>query len=311
VSPPAETFNRALEDAIYAAPDDLSRFDAYAAWLRQQGGPRGELAVLQLERERDGDTETSDDEHALIEEHAELLLGDVADDYRDWIDDDYGRVTWRGGFLRSIRASTTEPALAALLAHPSARLLHTLHILDLDCDECYDDVVQAILAADAPLGALRVLRIGMLPEGQSELAGYDGRNCLSLGRLAARCPQLEEIKLTCPRFGMGDFPALRILDAADGASPESIRAIAQARLPALETLRLGLCREPDAMWASMAWTADTLVPLLGGDATPNLRRLLLWPLGGESCDDLLEQIAASPLGGGLEHLAIGDADPEV
>ena len=211
----SDVLDPALEQAIARDPDDRAAFVVYADWLQQAGNPRGELAAIQLARETADTPAMQAREDALLEEHADVLCGPpLADGYR--IPDHCNEVTYRGGFWRSIVFSGPPHVLAALVAHPSARLLHRLAIASLDGAE--DDYTPAIeILSSARLPVLRELRIGDLPEGQSALAGFADRTCGSLAALVLQGYQIyterQRARIgaggNCPTTGCG-LPASSI-----------------------------------------------------------------------------------------------------
>jgi uncharacterized protein (TIGR02996 family) len=173
-----ERFNEDLERELAESPDDRATFTAYAAWLTAQGSPRGELAAVQLEREVGASKALEAREEELIAANAALFRGAHATRHSKWLDDFTTKLTWRGGFWRAVNFSGPRATLAALLAHPSARLLHSLAIAAIDDEEeSFDGALEELVGARATLGALRTLRLGNIPEGQTALAGFGDRAC--------------------------------------------------------------------------------------------------------------------------------------
>jgi|GEM_PF-5371811 len=284
----ADVFDAELEHAIALDPDDPALFAVYADWLQQAGSARGELAAVQLAREAGDDQKLAAREAELLDEHAAIVRGPAqADGYR--IEDHCNEVTYRGGFWRAITFSGPLRVLQALVAHPSARLLHSLAVGYLDgTTDDYAPAVAAIAAAHLPV--LRVLRLGDVPEGQSALAGFGDRTCGSLAALAAACPRLETLRLLCPRFELGAHPTLRTLDARLGATPDSVARLADAQLPALAALDLGFETLEDAMYPELRWSLTTLDPVPGSRALT----VRLWPMPpeGDLAERLVERGAA-------------------
>lgn len=289
-----------LERNIEDDPDDDLRFEVYADWLTAHGSPRGELARVQLARARTDTPELAAREAELLVEHAELFRGVHRTRYTQWLDD-LCTLRYKAGFWRWLAFGGSAQELGLVLAHPSARLLHTLHIRDIDdYAEDYDSAIAALAAADPKLGGLRELRIGNVPEGQSEGAGYGDRTCDTLGELAHACPRLTTLRLLCPNFDLGGqtFASLRWLDARMGASPASVASIARARLPKLEQLDLGFETnlEDEVMWPSLSWPEDALDELLAAIdvAMPALRRIRLWPMPHGLDHPVIQRFADTP-----------------
>jgi hypothetical protein len=193
-----------------------------------------------------------------------------------------------GKAWRTVAFSGPHKILAKLVKHPVAQKLETLTIVDVD-------TAIRVLAGGPPLAALRELRLGSLPEGQSELVGFEERNCGDLTALSRACPRLEILRLRCPGFVAGDHPTLRVLDARMGARPASVASLAKASLPSLKELHLGFEVETDEpLYSSLFWSPRTLEPLFDAKALPTLRRLCLWPMPED--DGLFKLAKASPLG---------------
>lgn len=289
-----------LERGIHEDPDDDARYQVYADWLAGQGNPRGELAAVQLAREREDTPELAAREAALFEQHATQLRGIHSTRYTQWLED-LCSIRYKAGFWRWLTFGGSAAELGLVLAHPSARLLHTLHIRHIDDHEDeYDSAIAALASIDPRLGGLRELRIGDVPEGQGAGASYGDRACSNLGDLVPACPRLTTLRLLCPNFDLGGqtFTNLRWLDARMGASAESLTTIAQSRLPRLEQLDLGFETSPEdeLMWASMSWPEDALDELLAGIdvAMPALRRIRLWPMPHGLDHPLIQRLADMP-----------------
>lgn len=295
-----EPLDATLERGIHEDPDDDARFQVYADWLAAQGSARGELAAVQLARERQDTPELAAREAALLDEHAAQFRGVHPTRYTQWLEE-LCTVRYKAGFWRWLTFGGSAAQLGLVLAHPSARLLHTLRIHDIDDhSDDYGPAIAALAAAGPPLAGLRELRIGNMPEGQSEGASYGERECSNLGELALACPRLERLRLLCPNFDLGGrtFANLRWIDARMGASPDSLNAIARAWLPKLEQIDLGFETSPEdeVMWPSLSWSEDALDELLRAIdiAMPALRRIRLWPMPHGFDHPLIQNLADTP-----------------
>lgn len=306
-SPAPEALDPALEQAIQADPDDLAARTRYADWLVAHGNPRGALARCQLALLKEPRSKKlRAQEKEILGAHAAQIRGGFGGSYAGFLED-FCSVTYRGGFWHTVAFSGLSPVLAAVLAQPSARLLHTLSLSYLEAGASYDAGVGA-LCQTGPHAALRELRIGSLPEGQDELVDFAERTTGPLAGLAQACPRLQILRTLCPRFGAVSHPALRIFDARMGATADSLHALADSRLPALEELHLGVYAAEEDMYPQLRWEADALAGLLRGDATPALRRLVLWCLPADAETPWAARVRASPLGRRLTRIDVADWD---
>ncbi len=295
-----EALDLALEQGIHADPDDDARFEVYADWLTAQGNPRGELAAIQLARARADSPELAERESALLEQHAEQFRGVHRTRFTAWLDD-LCILQYKAGFWRSLSFGGSHEELSMVLAHPSARLLHTLriHAID-DYASDFAPAIAALANTRPSLGALRELRIGDMPEGQDALVGFGERSCTNLDALAEPYPRLATLRLLCPNFDLGEreFVGLRWLDARMGASAASLAALGRARLPSLEALELGFETSPeeDAMYPELAWPEDALDELLAAIDTrmPALRQIRIWPMPHTLDHPLIQRLSDMP-----------------
>lgn len=284
--------NPEMEALIEQAPDDPQGYLIYADWLQQRGDARGELIVLQCARAADPESyRLASLEKALLKTYrAELLfgLGPVQPE-RGWTANNrtpYRGLTWEYGFLREVRMSRARDAslaesVAALLGHPSARLLralvlgHTGETLGEPSD--YREVL-SVLSARAPR-TLRSLTLAANPGGGDLGAG------LALLRHVERLVVCGE-----PSLDASSPAAVRELHLID-YDDETLAHWARVDWSGLTQLEI-LCT-PEVRRESTAG----LVSMLG--RAPNVRRLTLRhqmdDMRGEpvSSDWLLEAVAAA------------------
>lgn len=302
-----ERLDPALEQAIQAAPDDAAARARYADWLVAHGNPRGALARCQIALEQEPRSKKlRAQEKELLDAHAAQIRGGYGGAHGGFLAD-FCSVTYRGGFWHTVAFSGLAPVLAAVLAHPSARLLDTLTLSYLEAGARYDAGVGA-LCQTGPHAALRELRIGSVPEGQDELVDFAERTTGPLDALAQACPRLQVLRTLCPRFGAVSHPALRVLDARMGAAAESLDALADSRLPALEELHLGVYADEEDLYPALRWEDGALDRLLRGDATPALKRLVLWCMPADPQTRWAPRVRTSPLGRRLTRLDVADWD---
>ena len=296
-----------LEARLLDHPDDREACMVYADHLQTLGDPRGELIALQASG-RPAD--------AFIAEHAEQLLGPLAEHQKthDGRDDD--AFTWQLGFIRSARLSfdsnegdgeALEEILEQLLTHPSGRFLSQLVVPMnmLDDGMYFGPVVEKLAAIGAP--ALRTLRIGEFghagPGGVD--TGYDYEiSWTTLGNASGLwrvLPRLEHMRLQVGLGGsaasggaesIGELvvPKLRDLEVVTGGmSSECLRAFASANAPMLETMDLWL--GSDNYGAN--GTVDDLGALFAATGVPQLRHLGL--MNSEIADSFIEALAGSKI----------------
>jgi len=297
--------NPILEEAIRAAPVDHLPKRAYAAWLTEQGDPRGEWIALELADDRDP-TARARTTARLAEHRARYesqLLG-AAFEYRRVID-----VTCRHGFLLDLRISyglssapgpAIEDLLAEVLALPVAFAVQRLALGGTGRADPADGRYAAALAVIERIRPpLIALHLGDVNERDRDDVPHG-----FLGDLDRVYPSLAElqaltIRMGTVRFGVPRLASLRRLELGDGWTSAMLAEIASARCDRLDTLVLD-AEERDPADLDALRTA----------AIPSLRELRI-----HAPDDTLrvvELLADSPLAAGLErlHLAHGVLDDE-
>jgi uncharacterized protein (TIGR02996 family) len=270
----ADKRNPDLEDAIEADPFDVSAYMVYADWLQGQGDPRGELISLQLTAETKRDARLAKTAAALLDKHAGIFLGPLAEHTRTYDGNDRDAFTWRFGFIHAAKLShsryTNEDfkgsmaeVLEALLRHPSGRFVTEL-VFGFNSDpndDPLDDLI-AILARKAP-ATLRKLHFGDFEyPDETEMSWY---HVGSLGKLWKAVPNLSHLIVQGGEFELGtiDLPALtRAEFRTGGLSAASARAIAKATWPRLEHLEVWY---GDDNYGGTATLADAEALLARGD----------------------------------------------
>lgn len=138
----------ALLAEIYANPTDDAPRLVYADALSEQGDPRGEFIVMQIER---GDSEPSAREQELLKKHGKVWLGALAP-VLSW-GKGYARTTFRRGFVSTADIIlSVGKKLRPLLTHPAWATVESIQGLYMD---------DSGLLAHAPLRALSSLVVNL------------------------------------------------------------------------------------------------------------------------------------------------------
>jgi uncharacterized protein (TIGR02996 family) len=242
--------NPELEKAIDADPYDVSAYMVYADWLQGQGDPRGELISLQLTAETKRDPKLAKAASALIEQHAAVFLGPLAEHTRTYDGNDRDAFTWRYGFIHSAKLSHSHYAhqdfkgsmaevLETLLRHPSGRFVAEL-VFGFNNDPNEDPLDDLIaIVARKPPATLRKLHFGDFEyPDETEMSWYHVGN---LGKLWKAVPRLQSLIVQGGDFELGtlDLPELTRAELRTGGlSAASARAIAKATWPRIEHLEV-------------------------------------------------------------------------
>ncbi len=273
-------------------PDDAEAFRAYGDWLEEQGDPRSQLMALQTLKERL--TDRSKLEHletkltSYFEEHREAFLGPLvrvvpkASASKKTRDGAIQHFTWKHGFIRTARlARQHQPPIhqiaSWLLEHASGRF-----VVELAIDYPEDPAALLAVLVDRGPRSLRKLVLAT--------------NEVDLGTLWPAVPQLRSLVLSyAGELGTIDLPELREARFKRMHLPSAMQAIAEARLPLLETLELELSLEP---------TLDHVLAILRKDDLPHLRHLAL---GASFIDELLPEFVVLPLASRLATLDLSES----
>lgn len=297
-----EPRNSVLEQAILDNPDDTAAYMALADWLKRQGAPRGELIALQVA----GKTDAA---KRLLEKHADVLLGPLADHQLCHDGSSIEAFTWRNGFIHAARLSYNHYAdedfegalsevLDILLRHPSGRFLAELKFSS-NNDPNEDNLQDLIdLLAREPRPTIRTLHFGdyVYPD-ETEISWY---SIGDLSKLWRAVPNLRTLITQCGSsqsaigggmtLGAIDLPALVHAEfRTGGLERANARAIASAKLPSIEHLEIWY---GDDNYGGDA-TLDDVEPLLSRTDLPKLRRLGL--RNAQFTDALIAPLANSKL----------------
>ena len=163
--------NPELEQAILADPDDEAAYLVYADWLQSQGDPRGELITLSAQAAKTNDRKLKSAADELFAGNEAHFLGPLAEHRKTFDGKDSDTMTWRWGFIQSLRVAFDHysneeleidlgEVLATFLAHPSCRFLTevVVGINRQDPDQEYQGILDAL--AKRPPPALRSLFVG-------------------------------------------------------------------------------------------------------------------------------------------------------
>ena len=112
--------NRALEAAILEDPDKVEGYLVYADWLQTQDDPRGELMAVEAALAASpGDAKLKARNEELLAEHAEALLGDLAEE-------EHFHPTWELGGIRAATISDPDEEYAELSGEAAAEMVSKL-----------------------------------------------------------------------------------------------------------------------------------------------------------------------------------------
>ncbi len=235
--------NRALEAAILEDPDKVEGYLVYADWLQTQDDPRGELMAVEAALAASpGDAKLKARNEELLAEHAEALLGDLAEE-------EHFHPTWELGGIRAATISDPDEEYAELSGEaaaemvsklfklPAARFLRELTVGVLEDEDGQPDwspIVAAIAKGDVP-AALRLLRISC---GEYQISWTQLGD---LGKTYKKLKRLEELHLKIGAMDLGkiDLPELRVFEVVTGGfTKENLASVISAKWPKLERLVL-------------------------------------------------------------------------
>jgi len=235
--PQARTLDRdgaALLEAVLAAPDDDEPRLVYADWLTEQGDPRGEFILVQIELARLGGDDATGPraeelrarEAALFAKHkkgwqalapggrVELTIGD-----RRWVHGSPTKWEFCRGFARAV----------------------TMNAADLVANS-------ELLFAREPVERVHLTN-GDLEEVLARAAGLERLRELDLARFKLRGGAADAL------FGSDRFPSLRALDLSSSginvATAQAMARATRAQFPSLRSLNLADNRVGDKVLAAL------------------------------------------------------------
>jgi len=245
----------------------------------------------------------------LFAQHEAYFLGPLAEYRKTFDGGNTETMTWRWGFIQSLRVAydhyandekldiDLDEVLATFLAHPSCRFL-TEVVVGLhreDPDQEYQGTVDALVKRPPP--ALRSLFIGDYEyPNETEISWT---NLGDFGKLWPKLPGLRKLILQGGSFTLGtiDLPELRHAEfRTGGMSGKSVKSIASARWPKLEHLEVWFGREEYGAEGDL----NMIKSLLDGKGLPGLRSLGL--KNCEFADDIARVIGKSKILPQLETL---------
>jgi uncharacterized protein (TIGR02996 family) len=207
---------------LAASPDDANAFLVYGDWLSERGDPRGQLVAIQHALETRSTPELAHEAAALLERHADHLLGPLRRNLASGLVE----LEWRHGFIDAARvgADTLYPpreppdgsagAVSHLLRLPAARLLRKLDV------RAGGSAVARVLAAH---GATTLRDVGLA----------DHSSYVDLVELAPSLPHLESLRL---QVDHGDPAPLAALPNLRRLTIKRLQLDIQSPFPALEDL---------------------------------------------------------------------------
>jgi uncharacterized protein (TIGR02996 family) len=234
---------KVLENAIFANPDDLAPYAAYADWLTQQGDPRGEFIQVQLALEEPGRSaaerkQLQKREKELLKKHQRDWLGNLARFFMDqegvpeyFSAENAFQCKFQRGWLDTLQINPLTVEISRALAKaPQTRLVRRLILQETAYEEegDFDDDDDIPEETENPtlyplqgsnyLGNVRVFQLGELYEDSQ----YGGPSCHTNGEgvmdLVKKMPLLEELYLmahhvdTDRLFSLKTLTHLRILE---------------------------------------------------------------------------------------------------
>ncbi|GMU60681.1 MAG: hypothetical protein AMXMBFR34_24440 [Myxococcaceae bacterium] len=294
----ADEVGARLEAAVFSNRDDVQAHRVFGDWLQQQGDPRGELVMVQAERQaRPDDDGLKTAEDAAITKAAGVLLGALGGL-------EGTRATFRLGFLHGIRLGLTygdqledRELIEYFLELDEARFVRELTVGPLHHDDQYDfgETIAQLAAAADRLPSLESLFIADFESEDCELSWS------ALGDaspLYAAFPKLKALTLRAGSMELGriEHPALeRFAIETGGLSRSSLEAVLKAKWPRIRSLSLWFGQDN----YGGECTVDDVRPLL----TRSDWKLTHLGLGNcEFLDELTPLLVRSPLLPGLESL---------
>ena len=311
-SAPARGPEAALEEAIFADPEDLKAWAAYGAWLSEQGDARGELVDLEIKKASGGPQEELQNRiDALIAAHrAEWLDASLIKSLEKSGEQWQGHVLelqWRFGFLHRAKAKAiydwegpnVEALLKSVLKSSASRFISEIAIGMTD-PEGGETTFQREILALAKGGkrpSVRRLYVGdfEFPD-ETEISWTEVGN---IDKVYPVFPNLQWLKVQGGGIQLGKLAHSRLesLIVNTGGLPrEAAVSIAKADLPNLTEL--------EVWFGADEYGGDSTVGDIAGLFTaagvPKLKRLGL--MNAEFTNDLPAALVGTPLLAQIEAL---------
>jgi uncharacterized protein (TIGR02996 family) len=203
---PEEPSDPSMDAQLRVDPGDADVALIYADWLQQHGHPRGKLIAVQAAlRTRPSDGELVAEERALLEAHADALLGPLAPLVTgEDGDDPMIELEWDLGWIRraKIGGKSDEPADLAweVLRHPSAKFLRSLIVGCVRSGDQDNSTLTATVMTAKPRPPLRELVIADFDHSEIDSIDISRAPIGNLVGLGKAYPELETVILK----GTGD-----------------------------------------------------------------------------------------------------------
>ncbi len=292
-----------LEAALLADPSDKAVALVYADWLQQRDHPRGALIAVQHARAaRPDDAALVAEEQRLLADHADVLLGPLADDRRG------GELSlaWELGFVQRARIDDfyddgdSEDLLWDVLRHPSCRYLRDLEIGRHHAGDQDNTLMSDLIVRAGPTPPLRRLVLADFDHSKIDNIDISRAPLGDLTGLGEKYPRLEQVELK----GTGDVVlgelslpnARKFALRTSSLTRATLASILDAPWPELVELELWIGTEE---YGCDVEPSD-LDPLFSGNRFPKLRALRL--MNAMFTDELCARITAWPHARRLETL---------
>ena len=260
-----------LEQAIHANPQDNKAWQAYADWLNTKNDPYGELISLSL---------SSKDGKRLKELNQQIQNEYLGEEVLEIDNKKIIELDWLHGFIKKARVSyeydfdgpDTEDLLSLVLKKPIGQFMQELVIGitsgmedgDADFSTCL-----RLIAAAGKKASLKRLIVGDFDMYECEISWSSLGDA---GKIYAVLPNLEYLKFHGGSLSLGKLQhkKLKQLVIETGGLPaDSVKSIAKADLPSLESLEVWFGSEDYGAEGNI----KMLAPLFDGEGYPSLRHL--------------------------------------
>ena len=293
--------NPELEQVLRQNPSDVDNLLVYADYLQEHNDPFGRLLAFAIAAGQDPGSPQGKaarrEYDRVFAANKQQWLGIAA----DWLDrGDALALTWQHGCVTQARVGYAydeeSPATAvlvkALLHSPVCRFLQSLTIAATEGVQdgyvYFGDCIDELLGAETP-PPLRSLTIGDCYPPEADLSWLSIGDCSGIFSVF---PQLEYFRtrgsgVRFDRLRHANLKALTV--ESGGLESDAVVSIANARLPALESL--------EVWFGSAEYGADSdismLEPLLRGKGFPALKHLGL--MNSEFEDEIVQALAGAPI----------------